>query len=114
MPLLSIETNLSLDDTRLTTLLAAASSRTAEILGKPENYVMVKLNTNPNMMFGGNQQPLAYVELKSLGLPEERTADFSAALCDLISEELDIPADRVYIEFKNGARHLWGWNGATF
>jgi phenylpyruvate tautomerase len=114
MPLLSIETNKSLDDAQLNSLLATASSRTAEILGKPESYVMVRLNSNPNMMFGGNQLPLAYVELKSLGLPEDRTAEFSAALCDLLSTGMDIPADRIYIEFKNGARHLWGWNSATF
>ena len=74
MPLLSIETNLSLDNAALNTFLAAASARTAETLGKPESYVMVKLNTNPNMMFAGNQQPLAYVELKSLRLPEHHTA----------------------------------------
>lgn len=114
MPLLSIETNQSLDQSKIQAFLALASAKTAEILGKPESYVMVKLNSNPEMMFAGNQQPLAYVELKSLGLPEDRTADFSAALCELLSSQLDIPADRIYIEFKNGIRHLWGWNGATF
>ena len=114
MPLLSIETNQPLDQSQTQSLLAIASAKTAEILGKPESYVMVKLNSNPDMMFAGNQQPLAYVELKSLGLPEDRTADFSAALCELLSSQLDIPADRIYIEFKHGIRHLWGWNGATF
>ena len=81
MPLLSIETNQSLDQAQTQSLLAAASAKTAEILGKPESYVMVKFNSNTDMMFAGNQQPLAYVELKSLGLPEDRTAGFSAALC---------------------------------
>ncbi|MDX1335928.1 MAG: phenylpyruvate tautomerase MIF-related protein [Gammaproteobacteria bacterium] len=114
MPLLSIETNQTLDDAQLASLLSSASARTAEILGKPESYVMVRLSNNPNMMFGGNQQPLAYVELKSLGLPEDQTAEFSASLCDLLTTQMDVPADRIYIEFKNGARHLWGWNGATF
>jgi phenylpyruvate tautomerase PptA (4-oxalocrotonate tautomerase family) len=114
MPLLSIETNQSLDEGQTRALLASASSTTAKILGKPEGYVMVKLNHNPDMMFAGNQQPLAYVELKSLGLPEELTAEFSATLCSMLSGEAGIPAERIYIEFKNGVRHLWGWNGATF
>ena len=114
MPLLSIETNQDLDDNQSASLLGKVSSATAQMLGKPESYVMVKLTGNPNMMFAGNQQPLAYVELKSLGLPEDRTTEFSAELCGLLSTEMGIAPDRIYIEFKNGIRHLWGWNNATF
>jgi phenylpyruvate tautomerase PptA (4-oxalocrotonate tautomerase family) len=62
----------------------------------------------------GNRDPLAYLELKSIGLPAQRTKEFSALLCDLVSRELDIPPDRVYIEFSDAPRAMWGWNGGTF
>ncbi len=114
MPLLSIETNQAIPQDKVNGLVARASEATASLLGKPEGYVMVRLVCNPNMMFGGSQEPLAYLELKSLGLPEDRTAELSKGLCDLMSSELAIPADRIYIEFANGMRHLWGWNGSTF
>jgi hypothetical protein len=66
------------------------------------------------MLFGGDDAPLAYLELKSIGLPEERSNEFSAALCRLMQTQLDIAPERVYIEFSGPARHLWGWNQTTF
>lgn len=114
MPLLSIETNQSLSEEKTASLIREASSTAASLLGKPESYVMVRITHNPAMMFGGTTEPLAYMELKSLGLPENRTTELSAGLCELLSRQLDIPANRVYIEFANGIRHLWGWNGGTF
>ena len=62
----------------------------------------------------GSDAPLAYLELKSIGLPADRTAELSAALCGLISTELSVASDRIYIEFADAQRHLWGWDSATF
>jgi hypothetical protein len=66
------------------------------------------------MRFAGSNDPLAYLELKSIGLPTDRTTEFSQTLCDTLSQQLQIPTDRIYIEFSDAERHLWGWNGATF
>jgi len=114
MPLLKIHTNQPLDDAAQTALIQKASSTVAELLGKPERYVMIALDTNQTMLFAGNDAPLAYLELKSIGLPDDATPSLSAALCQLISEELGIAQDRIYIEFTNAERHLWGWDGHTF
>ncbi|RMG29785.1 MAG: hypothetical protein D6721_05265 [Gammaproteobacteria bacterium] len=114
MPLLSIETNAELPAERRTELLRKASRKVAELLGKPERYVLVTLRPNPHMWFAGEAAPVAYLELKSIGLPEGKTAELSAGLCELVSAETGIPSDRIYIEFANAARHLWGWNGGTF
>lgn len=114
MPLLKINTNRKLDDTRANHLLAEASRSVAEILGKPEDYVMVDLSDGRRMSFAGETAPLASLELKSLGLPEERTPALSAALCRLISDALGIPQERIYIEFSSPPRRMWGWDGRTF
>lgn len=114
MPLLTITTNQAFEAARADELLVEVSSAVADMLGKPERYVMVRLEYNPLMLFGGSEAPLAYLELKSIGLPGDRTADFSDTLCDLMEQQLDIPSERVYIEFSDAERHLWGWNGATF
>ncbi|HHH45892.1 MAG TPA: hypothetical protein ENK53_02655 [Thiotrichales bacterium] len=114
MPLLSIETNAEIPAERRAEIVKNASRRVAELLGKPERYVMVTLRPNSHMCFAGEDTPLAYLELKSIGLPEGSTSELSAALCELIQDQLGIPADRVYIEFSNAERHLWGWNGGTF
>jgi phenylpyruvate tautomerase PptA (4-oxalocrotonate tautomerase family) len=113
MPLLSIHTNqpAPADQDRA---LREISTAVAEMLGKPERYVMVSLATGRAMLFGGDDAPLAYLELKSIGLPEERSHEFSAALCQLMRAHLGIAPERVYIEFSAPARHLWGWNHNTF
>jgi phenylpyruvate tautomerase PptA (4-oxalocrotonate tautomerase family) len=114
MPFLKIQTNVAVDKETRASLLSRASQHVAEILGKPEKYVVVSLEHNPDMLFSGTTAPLAYLELKSIGLPGENTASYSQSICDLIKDVLDIDIDRIYIEFANADRHMWGWNGATF
>jgi len=114
MPLLKIQTNKVVEPATAKTLVADASTTVADLLGKPERYVMVSLEHNPDMLFGGSDDPLAYLELKSIGLPEAQTTDLSRSLCDLLNRALDLPADRIYIEFADAPRSMWGWNGGTF
>lgn len=114
MPLLRIQTNRPIDTTGQQALISQASQQVASLLGKPERYVMVSLEHNPAMLFGGSDEPLAYLELKSIGLPESKTAELSAGLAALLNEQLGLPADRIYIEFADAPRAMWGWNGGTF
>ena len=114
MPLLSIETNIGLASQQIPELLHTASATVAEQLGKPERYVMVRFAHNPHMLFAGADEALAYLQLKSIGLPESTTADLSATLCELVADHLGVNADRVYIEFTDVVRSMWGWNSGTF
>ncbi len=114
MPYLQIDTNLELEKAEEQALLAPCSQAVAAALGKPERYVMVNIRSGQSMLFGGSDAPCAYLELKSLGLPQEQNATLSQTLCDLIGGQLPIPAERIYIEFSSPERHMWGWNGATF
>jgi phenylpyruvate tautomerase PptA (4-oxalocrotonate tautomerase family) len=114
MPLLTISTQQQIDEALSKELTKGASETVASMLGKPERYVMVMLNQPQQMLFAGDDSPLAYLELKSIGLPADRTSEFSRTLCNFISQQLQIPSDRIYIEFSDTQRHLWGWNGATF
>ena len=66
------------------------------------------------MAFAGSEAPAAYLELKSIGLPGERTGELSKALCEMIHDEFGINPERIYIEFSDAPCHMWGWNGATF
>ncbi|WP_455220430.1 phenylpyruvate tautomerase MIF-related protein [Kaarinaea lacus] len=114
MPYLAIQTNQKLSDEQSAALLQKMSQTVSEILGKPESYIMVAIQDALPMLFAGKPDPVAYLQLKSLGLPESSTAEFSRALCDLINKELGIAQDRIYIEFSAPERHMWGWNNKTF
>ncbi len=114
MPYLSIQTNVEISEPDRSALLKAASRHVADMLGKPESYVMVHLDAGRPMCFAGSDKPLAYLQLKSLGLPEAQTGAMSQTLCTMMQTELGIGPERVYIEFSGPARHMWGWNGGTF
>jgi phenylpyruvate tautomerase len=114
MPTLKIQTNVEIPAERRKVILEAASATVAEQLGKPESYVMVILETNQDMLFAASGAPLAFLELKSLGLPEEDTPSLSAALCRFMEQQFGVPPARVYIEFASPLRHLFGWNSKTF
>ena len=112
MPVLQVTTNVSIDDTRA--FAQQASALTAEILGKPESYVMVNVNSDAALIFAGTDDPCAHLMLKSLGLPEAETRAFSQKLCTFLEQRLAVPASRTYIEFISPERHMFGWNNATF
>ena len=112
MPLLNIKTNIKVDNK--SSLAATVSKATAELLGKPESYVMINIEDDQCLMFAGNHEPCALLSLKSLGLPEDLTTTFSKTLCEFINTHLAINESRVYIEFTNPERHMWGWDGRTF
>lgn len=114
MPLLRITTNITPDEDSRQAFCQTASQAVADMLGKPERYVMVAFDSSADMRFAASSEPCAYLELKSIGLPEDRTASFSETLCTLVTDRLGIPADRIYIEFANAGRSLWGWNSGTF
>ena len=114
MPYLSIKTNQPLPVEARASLLARASQSIAKHLGKSEQYVMIAVEDAAPLLFGGNDQPAAYLELKSIGLPEGQTPALSHALCELLEAEIGVPRDRIYVEFADASRSMWGWNGTTF
>lgn len=114
MPFLKIQSNQPVAASAAGQLVSRASQLVAEQLGKPERYVMVALEPPVPMSFAGSTDPLAYLELKSIGLPEDKTPALSRALCQLVEQELGIDPERVYIEFADAPRAMWGWNSGTF
>lgn len=114
MPYLKVQTNLALTPARRKTFIEAASAQVAAALGKPERYVMVALEPETAMTFAGTDAPLAYLELKSIGLAQSATRGLSETLCALVQAQLAIDPDRIYIEFTDAPRAMWGWDGGTF
>lgn len=112
MPLFTLKTNLKIENKAA--LAELASSTVANILSKPESYVMVHIEDAQCLTFAGSHAPCALLQLKSLGLPEQQTTEFSQQLCHFVQQQLAIQASRVYIEYHNPQRHLWGWDSRTF
>lgn len=114
MPTLKILTNVRVADGDRADLMSQASAAVSQMLSKPETYVMVILEDGRDMLFAGSGDPAAYLELKSLALPEDQTARLSESLCDLVEHLLGVPPSRVYIELASPPRHMFGWDRSTF
>lgn len=114
MPLLKIETNINMPESKREALLKKASRTVAQQLGKPEQYMMVSLEAERAMVFAGTSEPTAFMDLRAIGLPAEKTGELAALLCDLARAELGVAKERVYINFADVPANLWGWNGETF
>ncbi|MDD5261958.1 MAG: phenylpyruvate tautomerase MIF-related protein [Methylacidiphilales bacterium] len=114
MPYLKIQTNVPVEDSAKSDILRAASRLLAKELGKPESYVMVHLQAGQDLLFAGGGDAAAFVELKSLGLPEDKAPRLSSMICSLLKESLNIDPRRIYIEMSSHPANLWGWNGETF
>ncbi len=112
MPYVRLQTNTTVEDAAA--LLKKLSATAAAGLGKPEAYVQTALDDRRPMTFAGSDAPTAFIECKSIGLSDNQTAGLSAALSAFCSEEMNIPDDRVYIEFADAKGKMWGWRGSTF
>lgn len=95
-------------------MLEKSSAFISKMLGKPETYVMVSIQSDTPMMFGGDTRPLAFISLKSIGLPAGQCSEFSTRICNFIEAEMDISPDRIFIDFSDLDRNMFGWNGKTF
>ena len=110
MPLLNISTNKEIKNEQM--LLAKSSEFISSLLGKPENFVMVKLTHSLPMYFAGTDDFCSFLEIKSIGslVPSK----MSKSICDFFSSELKIPTERIYIYFDDVNSHQWAWNSRTF
>lgn len=114
MPFFRIETNVSMEHSAARELAAKASDLAAKALGKPEQYVQAMVSPGAALLHGGTDAPAAAVSLFSIGLSESQCAPLSETICAFLEQELSIPPDRVYINFKDLQRSWFGWNMGTF
>ena len=116
MPFIKVQSSIATPEkTAVENLLKNLSSKLAQHLGKPESYVMTAFEADIPMTFAGTTEPVCYMEIKSIGtMSSSQTKAMSQDFCQQISEKLNIPTKRIYIEFADAKGHMWGWNESTF
>ncbi|XP_058729006.1 uncharacterized protein LOC131601249 isoform X2 [Vicia villosa] len=115
MPCLNLSTNVNLDGIDTSSILSEATSTVANIIGKPESYVMIVLKGSVPISFGGNEQPAAYGELVSIGgLNPDVNKKLSAAIAAILETKLSVPKSRFFLKFYDTKGSNFGWNGSTF
>jgi len=112
MPYLTVYTNVELKDGAK--IAEDASALTAQLLSKPEGYVVTNFIYNSNMSFGGNHANKgALVELKSIGLGNKDR--FVKELTDFLAEKLNITNKQyIAIALIDAPAAYTACNGRTF
>ncbi len=114
MPYFKIETNQKLDNAGAEKLSKDMSSFLSGMLGKPERVIMVSVNHSATMTFNENTLPVGYAEMKSIGLTQDKCPVYAKSICEFFETALNIPADRLYIDFAAIDGKWFGWNKQTF
>ena len=114
MPLLKLETNVTMSAEQRAALLASLSKVVAQTIGKPEQYVMVTAG-NTAVLMAGKAGDAAFVDIRSIGgLSGEVNRRLSQRICEVLKTSIGVPANRAYLNFTEVEAANWGWNSETF
>ncbi|CAG5130087.1 unnamed protein product [Candidula unifasciata] len=114
MPTFAISTNLKRDQIPKD-FLPAASKFIASALGKPESYVLIQVNPDQLMSFGGTDEPCAVISLASIGaVGGDKNRKLAPKLSAFIEQQLGIKQDRFYINIYDIDATACVWDGSTF
>ena len=115
MPYINVKTNAEISK-KIEVSLKDKIARAMEesFPGKTENWLMLDFADQCHLYFRGDgEQAAAMLEVKIFGSASDDAYDrLTAALTEIMTEELQIPADHVYVKYEE-VEH-WGWNGGNF
>lgn len=114
MPFINTKTTVKISDDKEKRLAARLGSAIKNFPGKSEAWLMLNFEDNCKMYFqGDNSRPAAMIEVSVFGTCTAAACNaMTAEVTDIISGELDIPADRIYVKYSETKN--WGWNGSNF
>ncbi|XP_043707134.1 macrophage migration inhibitory factor homolog [Telopea speciosissima] len=99
MPCLNLSTNVSLDGLDTAPLVSEAIKAIANIIGRPESYVMVLLKGSIPITFNGNEEPAAFAELISMGgIDSDVKRKLIAEIGTILETKLSIPKSRFFFK----------------
>ena len=94
--------------------IKSALGEVITLLGKPERYLMVEIEDNRRLYFGGrNDQPIAYFDISLLhSAPRQSYEKLTARLCEIAKEYMDVDGSNVYVKFEETEN--WGYDSFMF
>eukprot|EP00250_Pteridium_aquilinum_P018212 c23990_g12_i2 orf=435-797(-) len=107
MPMLYLHTNLHIDALLTSHILLESSAAAARILGKPDKYVMVLVESGVSMWCDAGEEPAAWAELVSIGgLTSEETENIKRALIDILEAKLCVHNLRFWIHVQDVKQNM--------
>ena len=113
MPFIRTTTNRPVSKSTADEIAAACGKAIPLIKGKSEDWLMVSVDGDKALYFKGSDAPCAITEVQIFGHASDGEYNaLTAALTEILSKALDVPASRIYVRYEEVSH--WGWNGANF
>ncbi len=102
MPYIRTTVSKKITDEKRENIKAKLGQAIALIPGKSESWLMLAFEDNINMYFKGDgSKDYAYLEVSLFGSTSDAAYDrLTAALSEIINEELDIDRENIYIKYE--------------
>lgn len=112
MPYIQTMTNVGISGKKKQALKQRMGEAIELIPGKSESWLMLSFHDDAHMYFRGEEEPCAICTVKLYGsASEEAYNQLTEALTDILSDELEIDPDRIYVAYEEIG--TWGWNGGN-
>ena len=112
MPFVNVNTNTSISKEQ-EIAVKSELGKAIENLGKTESWLMVGFNGSMPLYFKGDDAPAAFVDISVFGKSSDSQCEkMTAAVCEIMEKELNIPASRTYVKYTGTSQ--WGWNKSHF
>ena len=80
----------------------------SEVIGKPIKYCSSQVFETIGG-FGGNVEPSAFIDIKSIGGLKGKQKDLSDKFCTMIESKTSIKGDKIYLNFTEFIGENWGF-----
>ncbi|OPJ64647.1 phenylpyruvate tautomerase MIF-related protein [Clostridium oryzae] len=114
MPCIQTKVNVKISEEKEEVIKSKLGKAIELIPGKSESWLMVSFEDECKLYFKGSKDDkIAFVEVKIFGKASDKAYDdLTAAITDILHEELDISPLNIYVKYEE-VDH-WGWNGSNF
>ncbi|MCH5303618.1 MAG: hypothetical protein J1E41_02030 [Ruminococcus sp.] len=113
MPFIDVKTSAKLSDIKKQEIETALTESISLIPGKTPHYFMCAVEDGISMMFHGDKEPTAFVEVKIFGKStRDAYENLTAKICEILNEKAGVSPDFCYVKFEEVAN--WGFNKRMF
>ncbi len=112
MPFINVKTNAAVSKEKCEAIKSALGQAITALPGKSEQWLMVGIEPECTLYFQGSDAPCAMVQVQTYGTNASGTDALTGKICQILGDNLSIPANRTYVSYFGTAN--WGWNGGNF
>ena len=113
MPFVNVKTSVKADEAKKTVIEEKITKSITLLPGKSESHLMCAVEDGVSMMFHGDKENTAFVEVKILGKSTRDAYEkLTERICEIMKEELGVGPTYCYVKFEEIEN--WGFNGFLF